>query len=175
MNESLYYDSVDTALMSSFFTIYMLLILALSVFMVVCEWRIYEKAGEKGWKSLIPLYNTYTLYKIVWGNGWYMLLTFLFVIPFIGWLIGLFVVIKFSIDMAKRFGESKAFGVGLALLPHVFYAILAFGNATYQRFPNTNTMEFEKRISETTTIEEQRAKLRERLAKENEKKTPFES
>ena len=33
----------------------------------------------------------------------------------------------------------------------------------------------QKRISGTTTIEEQRAKLRERLAKENEKKTPFES
>ncbi len=175
MNESLYYDSVDTALMSSFFTTYMLLILALSIFMVVCEWRIYEKAGEKGWKSLIPLYNTYTLYKIVWGNGWYMLLTLLIFIPFIGWLIGIFIIVKFSLDMAKKFGKSKAFGVGLALLPHIFYAILAFGKAAYQCFPNTNTMEFEKRISETTTIEEQRAKLRERLAKENEKKTPFES
>lgn len=107
MNESLYYDSVDTALMSSFFSIYTILLLALSIFMVVCEWRIYKKAGEKGWKSLIPLYNTYTLYKIVWGNGWYMLLTFLFVIPFIGWLIGLFVVIKFSIDMAKDLENQK--------------------------------------------------------------------
>lgn len=175
MNESLYYDSVDAALMSSFFSVYMLLILALSIFMIVCEWRIYEKAGEKGWKSLIPLYNTYTLYKIVWGNGWYMLLTFLFVIPFIGWLIGIFVVIKFSIDMAKRFGKSKAFGVGLALLPHIFYAILAFGNDTYQRFPNINTVQFATRTSGSTTIEEQRAKLRERLSKENEKKTPFES
>ena len=46
MNESLYYDSVDTALMSSFFTTYMLLILALSIFMIVCEWRIYDIKQE---------------------------------------------------------------------------------------------------------------------------------
>jgi len=34
-------------------------------------------------------------------------------------------------DLAKSFGKSSAFGVGLALLPPVFWLMLAFGDATY--------------------------------------------
>ena len=29
---------------------------------LICRWRIFTKAGEKGWKSLIPVYNTYLEY-----------------------------------------------------------------------------------------------------------------
>lgn len=31
---------------------------------IAAMWMIFEKAGEKGWKSLIPIYNNYMLYKI---------------------------------------------------------------------------------------------------------------
>jgi hypothetical protein len=31
---------------------------------VICRWRIFNKAGEKGWKALIPVYNTYTEFAI---------------------------------------------------------------------------------------------------------------
>ena len=33
---------------------------------VVAAWRIFTKAGEAGWKSIIPIYSTYITYKISW-------------------------------------------------------------------------------------------------------------
>lgn len=37
---------------------------AIWIAMVVAVWKIFEKAGEEGWKSLIPIYNNYILCKI---------------------------------------------------------------------------------------------------------------
>ncbi len=41
------------------------------VLLVIAGWKMLEKAGEKGWKSLIPIYNVYMLYKIVDMAGWF--------------------------------------------------------------------------------------------------------
>jgi hypothetical protein len=41
-----------------------LLNLAVVVLTVVALWMIFEKAGEPGWKAVIPFYNSYILYKI---------------------------------------------------------------------------------------------------------------
>lgn len=35
------------------------------VLTVIAGWKIFEKAGEKGWKSIIPIYSTYILFKII--------------------------------------------------------------------------------------------------------------
>ena len=49
--------------------------LGIAVLMIVAMWKIFEKAGEPGWASLVPFYNSYELFKISWGNGWYFLLS----------------------------------------------------------------------------------------------------
>ena len=41
------------------------------VLLIVACWKIFEKAGEKGWKSIIPIYNIYILYKIVKMESWF--------------------------------------------------------------------------------------------------------
>ena len=33
---------------------------------ILANWLMFMKAGEAGWKSIIPVYNTYTAYKIAW-------------------------------------------------------------------------------------------------------------
>ena len=38
---------------------------------IVAWWKLFNKAGEKGWKSLIPLYNVYIEYKIAWKPLWF--------------------------------------------------------------------------------------------------------
>lgn len=38
---------------------------------VIAYWKILTKAGEKGWKALIPVYNTYLMYKIVNMKSWF--------------------------------------------------------------------------------------------------------
>ncbi len=49
-----------------------LIITALSVFMVISNWKLFVKCGRKGWECLIPYYNTYIMCKIsgskiMWG------------------------------------------------------------------------------------------------------------
>ena len=55
-------------------------------------------------------------------------------VPFVGSLAVLFVSIIDSVRMAKVFGKAPVFGVGLGLLPFIFYLVLAFGSADYDEY-----------------------------------------
>lgn len=99
--------------------------LAVVVAAVVAMWKMFEKAEEEGWKSLIPFYNTYTLFRIAGRNGWGFLLL---LVPFVN----VVVLLVVAIDLAKHFGKSATFGVvGLWLFSIVGYMILGFGDAKY--------------------------------------------
>lgn len=41
---------------------------------VIATWKIFKKAGEAGWKCLIPIYNTYIMYKIVGMKTWFWIM-----------------------------------------------------------------------------------------------------
>jgi len=47
-------------------------------------WKIFEKAGEKGWKALIPIYNYYIWLKIIKRPWWWI---FIFLIPGVGFML----------------------------------------------------------------------------------------
>lgn len=96
--------------------------LAASVFMVAATWRVFTKAREPGWASLVPVYSSVVYLKIA-GRPWWWILLLWLVVP-------VFIV---NSDLAKAFGRSSRFGVGLTLLPFVFLPILAFGPARYRR------------------------------------------
>lgn len=38
---------------------------------IIASWKVLEKAGEPGWKAIIPIYNIYMMYKIVGMAGWF--------------------------------------------------------------------------------------------------------
>ena len=40
-----------------------------SILFVIGMWKMFAKAGEPGWASIIPFYNLYVLFKITWGKG----------------------------------------------------------------------------------------------------------
>jgi len=101
-----------------------LLYVAWVVLYLVAGWVVYTKAGEAGWKSLIPIYNWYVLMKIVGRPGWWLILL---LIPFVNFVIWIIV----SIDLAKSFGKGTGFALGLIFLAPIFYLILAFGPAQY--------------------------------------------
>ncbi len=88
-------------------------------------WKVFTKAGQPGWASIVPIYNAYILLKIAGKPGWWLVL---FLIPIVNLVIGIIV----AIDLAKAFGKGTGFGVGLAFLGVIFYPILGFGDATYQ-------------------------------------------
>ena len=48
-------------------------------------------------------------------------------IPFVNIVISIII----NIELAKKFGQSAGFAVGLILLPIIFYPILGFGGAKY--------------------------------------------
>ena len=103
---------------------YLFVILAIAVFLIICQWKIYEKAGKPGWASIIPIYNIVVLLEIVKKPIWWLVLL---MIP----LVNVVIAILIMIELAKVFGKDGGFTVGLILLPYVFYPILAFGDAKY--------------------------------------------
>ena len=42
--------------------------LAVFVLTVIARWKIFTKAGEAGWKSIIPIYSDYVEWRISWTN-----------------------------------------------------------------------------------------------------------
>lgn len=94
------------------------------VLMIIADWKLFSKAGEAGWKSLIPIYNIYTLVKIVDGNGIKFLLLCL---PIVNIVYGIIL----NLRMAKAYGKGTGFAIGLILLPNLFQLILAFGSSEY--------------------------------------------
>jgi len=104
----------------------LIVILAITIFLIVAEWKIYEKAGKPGWAVLIPFYNVIVLLEII-GKPWWWLL--LMLIPGVNIIFGIWMLNLLS----KSFGYSEGFTVGLILLPIIFFPILGFGNAAYKR------------------------------------------
>jgi len=88
-------------------------------------WRVYEKAGEPGWAVIVPIYNIIVLLRIAGKPLWWI---FLFFIP----LVNIVVAFIMNIGVARNFGRSAGFGVGLLLLGFIFYPILGFGDDTYR-------------------------------------------
>ena len=105
-----------------------LIALAAGILMIIAQWRIFSKAGEPGWASLIPIYNLYVLYKITWGSGIRFLLL---LIP----LYNIILAIQTNIRLARAFGKDDGFAVGLIFLPSIFMLILGFGGAQYCGVP----------------------------------------
>jgi hypothetical protein len=102
--------------------------IAFIVLMVAAMWKMFSKAGQPGWAAIIPIFNTYVLCKVAGRPGWWLILL---LIPFVN----LIIWIILCIDIAKNFGKGAGFGIGLILLPFIFFPILGFGSAQYQGAP----------------------------------------
>lgn len=104
--------------------IYNLVISAFIIVSIVAMWEVYSKAGRPGWAAIVPFYSEYVLFDVVYGNGLKFLLL---LVP----LYNIYLGIKVKLDLAKAFGKSAGFGVGLIFLSPVFLSMLAFGDAQY--------------------------------------------
>ena len=118
--------------------------LAILVLQIVANWKLFVKAGEKGWKAIIPFYNTAILFKISGMSPWLVLLYLGMLIP----VVNFFVAIAFAvfalyqpINLAKGFKKSTGFTVGMIMLPFIFNLILGLGNSQYYGFSEDKTAE----------------------------------
>ena len=103
----------------------LILYLGIIVLLIASIWKIFTKAGKPGWAAIIPIYNFIVLLEIINKPVWWIVLI---LVPFVNFII----VIIMYMELAKVFGKSTGFGIGLVLLGIVFFPMLAFGDATYQ-------------------------------------------
>ncbi len=99
--------------------------LAILVVVIAAGWKVFEKAGQPGRAIIVSIFNIYIILKIVGRPAWWLVLYF---IP----VVNIVIAVIISMDMAKSFGQSAAFGIVLLfLLCGIGYLILAFGSARY--------------------------------------------
>ena len=138
-------DSYAAVLLAMLGT-YLVIVLLWYVLQVIAYWKIFTKAGQPGWKSIIPIYNQYTQFRISWKipymywvwlvcmvagvilgsiNGW---------IAYVGGaaslaatIIGVIATVKLS----KAYGHGVGFAIGLIFLGPIFMMILGFGSSQY--------------------------------------------
>lgn len=103
----------------------LIIALAIAGLIVASLWKVFSKAGKPGWACLVPIYNIIVLLDIAGKPAWWIILFF---IPLANAIAGILV----GLAVAQRFGKGGGFGIGLALLPFIFYPILAFSDAEYQ-------------------------------------------
>ncbi len=106
------------------FIFMLIIILPMLILMIVGAYKVYEKAGEEGWKCMIPFYNIIIMLKIVGKPWWWIFLMF---IPYIGFIWHVWILNMLS----KSFGKDEGFTVGLVFLPFIFYMILGLNKDKY--------------------------------------------
>ena len=124
-----YYDYYGYSSPPAYNPVSTIVALAFCVFVLVCLWIVFRKAGKPGWAAIVPVYNLYVLFEITWGSGIRFLLL---LIPIYNIILG----IQTQVRLAKAFGKSGGFAAGLIFLPNIFIPLLAFGGAAYQGAPD---------------------------------------
>jgi len=136
--------------------------LVLVVLYIIAFWKIFQKSGEKGWKSIIPIYNEYVWFKLTWKTSMFWIA---FICSFAGSIImsiggaqfdsefnmisntgnpatnaigGILMLVTCIIYIMQCFKASKAYGhgtgygLGLLFLDPIFIMILGFGKSEYK-------------------------------------------
>ena len=149
--------------LGSMFMMALFALLFYYVISAIASWKIFEKAGEKGWKALIPIYNTYILYKIVGMQKWFwVIIAVSFFSSFIASIMGqgtqvreidmstgggVFVMIMaiavcifavvisimYANRTSKAFGHGILFTLGLIFLSGIFMLVLGFDSSKYNK------------------------------------------
>lgn len=115
------------------------------VFQVIAYWKMFNKFGEPGWKSIIPIYNSYIVYKATWNVKMFFINilmavllalrsmdgTVFYTIAGIG-AVGVIVIeIMKKNKISKAFGHGFGFTLGLLFFDPIFKLILGFGSSKY--------------------------------------------
>lgn len=111
--------------------LYLILTILFTLATIAGMWGVFAKAGEAGWKMLIPFYNFYIWLKIIQKPIWWYIFL---LIPFIN----VFMILLMIVEVLKCFKKygllEQAAGV---LFPFVYLPYLAFVPSQVYHAPDT--------------------------------------
>ncbi len=130
------------------FTTILIALLLFWILQIIAYWMIFTKAGEPGWKSIIPVYCTYVQYKLTWKPMFFWLnLVIAFAANLfiqLGYdsvaLMSIGVVLNLAVSvigfialykLSRAFGHGVGFMLGLIFLYPIFILILGLGSSQY--------------------------------------------
>ena len=120
------------------------------ILVIIAMWKIFTKAWEAGWKSLIPIYNVYIMYKIAGMKNWFW---YTFIVAFVLWLVAGFmwewsdvagileaaalvfsgiVAIVATYKLPRKFGWGVFASILYVLFTGICVLILGFGKSKYE-------------------------------------------
>lgn len=135
--------------------------LGITVLFVVGRWTVFSKAGEKGWKALIPFYSDYVLYRLIWDTKFFWIDLALCIAGgmFASWggryvftgsgrlviSVATPAILLIAVQVGQKtlsvfraakyslaFGKGVGVAFGLILIPPLFELILGLGHSTYR-------------------------------------------
>lgn len=148
---------------SQYYMLYLVIALIWYVLQAIGLWKMFVKAGEAGWKALIPFYNVYILFKLAWQTNmfWALILcsvggallyvwalnSGLVMLAYISYALTIVAgiikaVLCYNISLA--YGHGLGYFIGLYLIDPIFIMILGFGSSRYagNRYENGGSLEF---------------------------------
>lgn len=104
---------------------YLLIFAIQTILVFIGLWKIFTKAGYKGWYSIVPFYNIWIALKIIDKKYWWFIYM---LIPFIN----IYVTILIFIEFARCFSHrSLGYQILIALFPWVMLPLMGFNKDEY--------------------------------------------
>ena len=124
---------------------------------LIGKYFIFEKMGMPGWKSMIPIYSDYLLFRELIGAGYFWgyiasallagscsalvtigmvsgVMEFLFIITAVAaCTVTIAIQIKLAHSLSKSFGHGIGYTFGLVFIEPIMLMILGLGNNRYAR------------------------------------------
>ena len=138
-------------------TMHMMTAVFIFVLSLIGKYFIFEKMGMPGWKSLIPIYSDYLLFRELIGSGYFWgyiasallagscsalvtigmvsgVMEFLFIITAVAaCTVTIAIQIKLAHSLSKSFGHGIGYTFGLVFIEPIMLMILGLGNNRYAR------------------------------------------
>ena len=138
-------------------TMHMMTVVFIFALSLIGKFFIFEKMGMPGWKSLIPIYSDYLLFRELIGSGYFWgyiasallagscsafvtiglvsgVMEFVFIITAVAaCTVTIAIQIKLAHSLSKSFGHGIGYTFGLVFIEPIMLMILGLGNNRYAR------------------------------------------
>lgn len=97
--------------------------MAFLVFQLWLTYRLFQKAGQAGWKALIPIYNMVVLVRLGGFSGWWVAAN---LVPFLGQIVFSVILILVVYNITLNFNKPLWYIIIFFLFQIVWYMLIVF-------------------------------------------------